>query len=76
MMEGEMSKKVSIVTTAVGVTFGLIQAAAVWGITSSFLTGLCAFGAGILPTAAAGWSPYLLERLKVKAVGLADEDEG
>lgn len=71
-----MSKKLSIGTTAVGIAFGLIQAAAVWWITSSFLTGLTVFGASLLPAAAAGWLPYLLERLKNKAAALVDDDEG
>ena len=71
-----MSTKLSIGITSVGITVGLIQAAAVWSVTSSFLTGLVVFCAGLLPAAAAGCSPYLLERLKVKATALVDCDEG
>jgi hypothetical protein len=72
-----MEKKMSIAITSasMGLAVNLVQAVIVWVVSSSFLAGLGAFGAGILPAAAAGWSPYLGAKLLKKAASVQDEDE-
>ena len=69
-----MGKNMSIAITSIGLAVNLIQAVIVCIVSSSFLAGLAAFGAGILPAVATGWSPYLGAKLFKKMASMQDED--
>lgn len=65
-----MGRNLSIGITSIGITVNLIQAVIVWVATSSFLIGLGAFGAGLLPALATGGSLYLGGRISEKVMGM------
>ena len=65
---------IAITSTSMGLAVNLVQAVIVCIVSSSLLGGLAAFGAGILPVAATGWSPYLGAKLLKKTVSTHDQD--
>ncbi|GEM_PF-2965425 len=65
---------IAITSTSMGLAVNLIQAVIVCIVSSSLFAGLAVFGAGILPAAATGWSPYLGAKLFKKTASTQDED--